>query len=183
MNKVPAGLSNYRVYNSLEDVSGAKPGDIVFLSGDEDDPPGLWRRDADNNWRHGAHTPQTQTDADQVTVSAGGSQVLSQFTLPTEITDPQGDTISVECNVNVWQAHVGRLSGSPSGLIIEIADTDGDGVFYDREASTSTKIDVGFPLASGGVEGNQIRIRMRNTSGQQKNAVGFIIWSLEFTQV
>lgn len=178
-NRYLGPLEHYGVYDSL-DAAGALPvGAVVYITGKGDLPEGLWRRDSDTEWHFGVHTPQTQTDMDQVTISAGGTQIMTQFTLPTEITRYDGQTVSVNSEMVIWQAHIGRITGSPSGLRIEIEDTDAGNQFFTRDAADGTEVEIGFPLAQGGEAGNRVRIRARNTSGQQKSIVGFIIYSLE----
>lgn len=162
-------VANFDVYDSLDAVSGAKPGQIVYISGEGIRPEGYWRRTKYGEWRAAGINPRKTSSITQRTVPNGGTFIILQFNMP------------ASSDIVIWESILRNTQGNNNGLFLEIQDTDAGETIYQYDASEQApNIEIGNPVAQGGTPGNQIRIRGRNSSAQSKEVSGYLNWSFEF---
>lgn len=156
------------VVESVNDVPETEEGTWVYVTGEGSRPEGFWRYTSAGFWEAGGTRPRHNSTITQRTLVNGETFVIHQFNLP------------ADAQIVIWEVLLRNTQGNNNGLRLEVRDTTAGVTIYEYDASTQApEIDFGNPLASGGAAGNEIRIRGRNSSGQNKEASGFLNWSFE----
>lgn len=156
------------VVDGVNEIPEPEPGTWVYVTGQGSRPEGFWRYTSAGFWEGGGTRPRHNSTITQRTLVNGETFVIHQFELP------------ADAEIVIWEALLRNTQGNNNGLRLEVQDTTAGETIYEYDAATQAPvIDFGAPLASGGDAGNQIRIRGRNSSGQNKEASGFLNWSFE----
>lgn len=153
------------VYDDIRNVEAPKEGERIHVTGDgPQDPMGVWFFDGER-WFSG---DRSRIGAHQRTVAAGELFILQEFGLP------------ADTEIAVWEIQVTAVVGADDGLVFDVRnETTGTTIVDYLGDNEQGIVRQGSPLGVGGSGGDFIQVRVRNTSGVQKDITGFAMLSIE----
>lgn len=170
----PRKMASPRV-ESVDEVDDPEVGEVVYVQPEGQQPEGRWRYTR-TGWRSGAASPRITFSAQQRSVSAGDNIDIMRLTLP----DPPSSDVGTR--IAVWQLLATRITGPASGVFASV-EVGGEKIAEDEADSANVAQDQpGNPLAFAGNAGEEVRVRLRNTQGQDRNTTAFATVSIEYAK-
>lgn len=158
---------------SVNKVEDPEVGEMVYVVPSGNSPEGRWRYTG-SGWRSGGANPRNTFNAFQQQVQAGDNIDIVRFTLP----DPPAADFGTR--LAVWQLLATRITGPASGVFARV-EVGGETLIEDEADTANVAQDQpGAPLAFDGASGDEVRVRLRNTQGQDRTVTAFSTVSIEY---
>jgi hypothetical protein len=163
-----------RVQN-VDEVEDPELGEVVYVEPAGDTPEGRWRYTG-SGWRSGGANPRLTFSAQQQSVAAGDNVDIMRLTLP----DPP--TAGFGTRLAVWQLLATRITGPAQGVFATVLINGNELVEDEADNANVVQDQPGSPLAFDGSAGDEARVRLRNTQGQDRDVTAFVTVSIEYQE-
>lgn len=165
IEEVAAGEAlTFPVYDDITTVDDPDRGARVHLTGDVQQPAGVWWHDGEQ-WYSGT---RLTTSAVREEVGSQESRTLAEVAVPAGM------------EIDIWQAQVAVVDGDEQDVAMDVYSADTDDVVFSHDFQEhGAEPHFGSPIGVFGVGGELLEFRVTNNDPGTLEISGYVIWSFQ----